>query len=179
MRLLQILAFTLLALPGSLAAPQNPKTSPVAALPPVSAYALDKAKVTLPADFAAPLNLLILSFQRDQQSVVDGWLPQLTAGAAAGVQTWLPPFSAPETGLYRWWWNASLRGSLPASQPRRYTVPLYVNKAQFLRSLQVSSEKEVVLLLTDKTGHVLWRAAGPVTDSKVAALTSFLKSAAH
>jgi hypothetical protein len=56
---------------------------------------------------------------------------------------------------------------------------LYVNKGQFLRSLQVSSEQEVVLLLTDKTGHVLWRAAGPVTDAKLAGLSSFLKSAPH
>jgi hypothetical protein len=95
------------------------------------------------------------------------------------VQTWLLPVSGSENGLYRWWFNASLRGSLPPAQPRRYTVPLYVNKAQFLRSLQVSSEKEVVLLLTDKTGHVLWRVEGPVTDSKVAAFTSFLKSAPH
>ncbi len=98
--------------------------------------------------------------------MVDGWLPQLTAGVAPSVQTWLLPVSPPENGLYRWWLNASLRGSLPASQPRRYTVPLYVNKGQFLRSLQVTSEQDVVLLLTDKTGHVLWRAAGPVTDSK-------------
>ena len=52
----------------------------MAVLPPVTAYALDRAKVTLPADFAAPLNLLILSFQRDQQSVVEGWLPVLTPG---------------------------------------------------------------------------------------------------
>ena len=96
----------------------------MAALPPVTAYALDRAKVTLPADFAAPLNLLILSFQRDQQSVVDGWLPVLTPGGQ--VQTWVLPISPRENGLYRWWLNASLRGSLPPSQPRRYTVPLYV-----------------------------------------------------
>src|ERR1700733_1377252 len=176
MRLLRTLAFTLFIVPCALAAPQNSPVSSPAVLPPVSAYALDRAKVTLPKDFAAPFNLLILSFQRDQQSVVDGWLPQLTASAAPSVQTWMLLVSAPENGLYRWWLNASLRSSLPESQPRRYTVPLYINKRQFLRSLQVSSEQEVVLLLTDKSGHVLWRAAGPVTDAKLAALTSFLKS---
>ena len=176
MRLLRTLGFILFTVPCALAAPQNSPVSSPAVLPRVTAYALDRAKVTLPTDFASPLNLLILSFQRDQQSVVDGWLPQLAAGAAPSVQPWLLPVSAPENGLYRWWLNASLRGSLPASQPRRYTVPLYVNKVQFLRSLQVSSEREVVLLLTDKTGRVLWRAAGAVTDSKLAALTSFLKS---
>ena len=180
MRLLRTLAFILFTVPCALAAPQNSPVSSPPVLPRVSAYALDRAKVTLPADFAAPLNLLILSFQRDQQAVVDDWLPHLTAaGATPSVQTWLLPVSAPENFLYRWWLNASLRGSQPASQPRRYTVPLYVNKLQFLRSLQISSEREVVLLITDKAGHVLWRVAGPVTDSKAAALTSYLKSAPH
>jgi hypothetical protein len=179
MRLLRTLASILLIVPCALAAPQNSPVSSPAVLPRVTAYALDRAKVTLPADFAAPLNLLILSFQRDQQSVVDGWLAQLNGGTTPSVQTWLLPISGPENGLYRWWLNSSLRSSLPATQPRRYTVPLYVNKAQFLRSLQVSSEREVVLLLTDRTGHVLWRATGPVADSKVAGLTSLLKPAGH
>jgi hypothetical protein len=179
MRLLRTLAFTLFTVPCALAAPQNSPVSSPAVLPQVTAYALDRAKVTLPTDFAAPLNLLILSFQRDQQSVVDGWLLQLPASSTPSVQPWLLLISPPENGLYRWWLNASLRSSLPATQPRRYTVPLYLNKVQFLRSLQVSSEREVVLLLTDKTGRVLWRAAGPVTDNKLAGLTGFLKSAPH
>jgi hypothetical protein len=180
MRLLRTLGFILFAaVPCALAAPQNSPVSSPAVLPSVTAYALDRAKVTLPNDFATPLNLLILSFQRDQQSVVDGWLPQLTASSTPSVQPWLLPISPQENGLYRWWLNASLRSSLPATQPRRYTVPLYVNKGQFLRSLQVSSEREVVLLLTDRTGRVLWRATGPVTDAKLAGLTSFLKSAPH
>jgi hypothetical protein len=178
MRLLRTLAFTLFALPCAWAAPQNSQTPPAAVLPAVTAYALDRAKVTLPADFAAPLNLLILSFQRDQQSVVEGWLPVLTPGS--NVQTWVLPISPRENSLYRWWLNASLRGSLPPTQERRYTVPLYVDKAQFLRSLQVSSEQEVVLLLTDRAGHVLWRTAGPVTDSKKAELSGFVtRSASH
>ena len=172
MRLLRTLAFTLFALPCALAAPQN-QTPPTAVLPPVTAYALDRAKVTLPADFTAPLNLLILSFQRDQQSVVDGWLPVLTPGAPS-VQIWLLPISPRANGLYRWWLNASLRTSLPPSQPRHYTVPLYVDKAHFLPALQVSSEREVLLLLTDKTGHVLWHTTGPVSDSKKAALSGFV-----
>jgi hypothetical protein len=172
MRLLRTLAFTLFALPCALAAPQN-QSPPAPVLPPVTAYALDREKVTLPADFTAPLNLLILSFQRDQQPVVDGWVPALPPGAPL-VQTWLLPIAPRANGLYRWWLNASLRTSLPPSQPRRYTVPLYVDKGRFLPALQVSSEKEVVLLLTDKTGHVLWRTTGPVSDSKKAALSGFV-----
>jgi hypothetical protein len=180
MRLLRTLVFIVFALPCALAAPQNSQSPPAAVLPPVTAYALSRAKVTLPADFAAPLNLLVLFFQRDQQSVVEGWLPVVPAGGSPTVQTWVLPISPRANGLYKWWLNASLRGSLPPSQPRRYTVPLYVDKAKFLRSLQVSSEQEVVLLLTDKAGHVLWRTAGAVTDSKKTALNGFvMRSGSH
>jgi hypothetical protein len=167
------MALTLFTVPIALA--QN---SSAAVLPSVTAYALDRAKVTLPGDFAAPLNLLVLSFQRDQQSIVDSWVDAL-ASAAPRIQTWVLPISQRENVLYRWWLNASLRGSLRANQPRRYTVPLYVNKAEFLRSLQVPSEQQVVLLLTDKEGHVLWREAGPVTDSKKAGITTYLAKTAR
>ncbi len=177
MRLLRPLAFVFFALPCAVAASQISQTSQAAVLPPVTAYTLDRAKVTLPASFAAPLNLLILSFQRDQQSQVDGWLPAISAPT---VQTWWLFISPRENEVYRWWLNASLRGSLLPSQPRRYTVPLYVNKTQFLQSLQISSEQDVVLLLTDKGGHVLWRTAGPVNESKKAALIDFvMKSSSH
>src|SRR5271156_1310923 len=104
MRLLRTLAFMLITVPCALAAPQNSPVSSPAVLPRVTAYALDRAKVTLPTDFAAPLNLLILSFQRDQQSVVDGWIPPLTAaGVTPSVQTWLLPVSTQENFVYRWW----------------------------------------------------------------------------
>jgi hypothetical protein len=179
MRLLWTLAFTLFALPCAVAAPQSSQNPAVAVLPPVTAYALNRAKVTLPTDFDAPLNLLILFFQRDQQPVVEGWLPVLPADHAATVHTWVLPISPRANGLYKWWLNASLRGSLTPSQPRRYTVPLYVDKAKFLGSLQVSSEQEVVLLLTDKAGRVVWRTAGPVTDNKKAALNGFVMKSAH
>ncbi len=173
MRLLLTLALTLFTSFGAVATPQT--TSPV--LPPVTAYALDRVKVTLPADFATPLNILILSFQRDQQPAVDAWFGVL--GTTPGVQTWLLPITQRENMVYRWWLNASLRGSQAASQPRKYTVPLYVNKTEFLRSLQISSEQDIVLLLTDKAGRVLWRTVGPVNDSKKAALTSFLAKTPH
>ncbi|MGC2403061.1 MAG: hypothetical protein WA510_24950 [Acidobacteriaceae bacterium] len=171
MRLLRTLLFTLLALSCALGS-QVSQNSEGAVLPAVTANSLDRVRVALPADFTAPLNLLILSFVRDQQAAVEGWIPVLPSGGK--TQTWVLPISARESGLYRWWLNASLRGDLPPTLPRRYWVPLYVNKTQFLGSLQVSSEKEVVLLLTDKTGHVLWRTTGPVADSKKDELNKFV-----
>ena len=176
MRLIQTLVFTLFALPGALAAPQDSQIASTAVLPTVTATALDRQKVTLPGDFASPFNLLILYFQRNQQGVVDGWVP---AAAAPQLQTWLLPISQRENGLYQWWLNASFRSGLAATEPRHYTVPLYVDKPKFLRSLQIASEQEVSVLVTDQAGHVLWRSGGPVSESKKASLNSFLSKTGH
>lgn len=148
-----------------------------AALLPVSGYALDRTKVTLPADFAAPLNLMILLFQRDQEPQVDAWAQAVED--VAGVQVWLMPVSARENGVYRWWLNASFRSNLPPRQPRHYVLPVYVNKPEFLGALQVASEKDVVVLLTDKAGKVLWRTSGPVADDKKTQLVNFVRSSGH
>ena len=179
MRLLRTLALTFCTIPCALAAPQDAKITPPATLPTVNALALDRQKITLPRDFAAPLNLLVLSFQRDQQAAVDGWAPAAGSLADKRLQTWLLPISQRENGLYQWWLNASLRGGLTAAEPRHYTVPLYVDKRSFLAALQVGNEQQVAILLTDKAGRVLWRASGPVDEGKLAELKAFLTRAAR
>jgi hypothetical protein len=150
-----------------------PQVTQPAVLPAVSGYALDRTKVALPADFASPLNLLILLFQRDQEPQVDAWAQAVRD--VAGMQVWLMPVSARENGVYRWWLNASFRSNLPVAQPRHFVLPVYVNKPQFLGALQVGSERDVVVLLTDKAGKVLWRTSGPVADDKKAGLVGFVK----
>ena len=148
-------------------------------LPSVTAYALDRQKITLPQAFSSPLNMLILFFERDQQPVVDAWVPAVASVGDARTQTWLLPISQRENEIYRWWLNASYRGALTAYEPRHYTVPLYVDKAKFLQSLQISTEQNVAILLTDNSGRVLWRTAGPVTDGKKAELRAFLAKTPH
>ena len=174
MRVLRGLALANLLLPfGLLAQQQRP-----AALPPVTAEALNKAKFSLPADFSSPLNLLILSFARDQQGAVESWLPVAAQARSAHpkVQTWVLPVSARQDVLYKWWLNSSMRGGLPANESLRYTVPLYVNKSQFLKSLEIPSEKQIVVLLTDRVGSVLWRSAGAATEQTKTSLADFLKT---
>jgi hypothetical protein len=173
MRILGALAVAAVLSSFSLAFQQGPQPSLPAKLPTVTAYALDKAKRTLPADFSSPLNLLILSFQRDQQDAVESWIP---VAKQPKVDLWLLPISSRQDVLYRWWLNSSMRSSLPANIPQHSTVPLYVNKSQFLKSLGIASEKQIVVLVSDRSGRVLWRSEGSATDDKKASLGEFLKT---
>lgn len=168
----------LLSLPFGFGAQQTVMASPPATLPPVASIALDKTKLILPRDFTAPLNLLILPFARNQQSAVESWLPVAagTPAASSQIQTWVLPVSSKQNNLYKWWLDSSMRSSLPPHQAQHSTVPLYVDKRQFLRALNISSEKEIAILLTDKAGHVMWRSAGDATEEKKESLAAFLKT---
>src|SRR5882757_7621525 len=55
--------------------PQTAEKPSQPAFPAVSAYALNKSRMNLPADLAGQSNLLLLSFEREQQKEIDSWLP--------------------------------------------------------------------------------------------------------
>jgi hypothetical protein len=148
-------ASPLLAQPGA-------SKSAVATLPTVTSYALDKSKVTLPEDLAGMQNVLVLYFEPDQSDAALAWVNSLASVSAAHseVKSYLVPVYGKENFLYRWWVDASTRSAAPPSQDRHTTIPIFVDKASFLRPLGVLSEKQPFVLLTDKAGHVRWKIQG-------------------
>ena len=143
-------------------------------LPPVTAYSLDKVKVTLPDDLAAQHNVLILYFEPDQSAAAVAWSVALQPikYAHPDMQSYILPVYPRENFLYRWWIGASLRSNATPAQEWRSTIPIFVDKNKFLAALQITDEKQFVVLLTDKTGHVEWRTQGELNDSKMAALVA-------
>lgn len=56
----------------------------------------------------------------------------------------------------------------------RWTVPIYVNQAEFRNSLQIANQHRVVTMLVDQAGRVLWRGEGPLTPELKASLLAVL-----
>lgn len=144
--------------------------------PSVSAYALNKSRVNLPADFAGQPNLLLLSFEQEQQKDIDTWLPLVKElqKANPALRTYMLPVFSRQNFLYRWWENSSLRSGVSDPQWLEFTIPIYVDKTKFRQDLKVDNEQQVVVLLIDKTGKVLWQNTGPLSDEKKSALTAIL-----
>ena len=165
---LRFLRTALLA--AAMALPAGAQPQPT--FPTVTAYALDKSKATLPTDFAVPHNVLILYFEPNQSETAVAWATALqpVKYAHPDVQTYVLPVYPRENFLYRWWIGASLRSSAAPAQEWRTTIPIFVDKNKFLPALEIKDEKQFVVLLTDKAGHVEWRTEGPLSDSKLAAL---------
>ncbi len=148
-------------------------------LPKVSSDTLNKQHLTLPADFHTDRNLLLLYFDLTQQPDVDSWDTVIDRWRAndPSLTAYTSLVSSQKNFLSRWWQNASMRSAAPDSSRWPTTLPLYVDKHAFERPLQISSEKQVVLLLLDRKGRVLSRVSGPPNDNSRNAMLAALNAA--
>jgi hypothetical protein len=148
-------------------------------LPTVSSDSLSKQHLTLPADFHTDRNLLLLYFDLTQQPDVDSWNTVIDVWRAndPSLAAYTSLVSSQKNFLSRWWQNSSMRSVYSDSSRWPTILPLYLDKHGFERRLQISSEKQVVLLLLDRKGRVLSRVSGPLNDSSRNAMRAALNTA--
>lgn len=178
--LLSLLVLCFVLSPALRAATQS--EAPLSAkLPALTTYSLDKTKVNLPSDLEGKVNLLLISFESEQSKDIDTWMP--TAEALQHMnflfRYYRMPVSGEENFIFRWWDTSSLRSVETDPLTWHWIIPLYTNKADFRHALNIPNEKEIVLVLVDKTGQVLWKTSGPMTSDKKAALTNAVAAATH
>lgn len=172
------LALSALLLPVAHAS-QNGDTSRPALFPAITSYNLDHAKLNLPADFAGQLDLLLISFQPEQQTQIDTWmtLAQALQHTNFNFRWYHLPVSSRENIIFRWWENSSMRSDESDPETWPWIVPLYVDKPSFRRSLQIPTEHQIAVMLVNKQGRVLWRTDGALTPDKRASLTAAITAA--
>jgi hypothetical protein len=153
-------------------AAQSSDSPSTAVFPATLSYSLDKAKVNLPAGLEGKTNLLLISFDPEQQKDIESWFPvaQALQHTDFNFRWYRLPVSGRENFIFRWWENSSMRSDEEDPETWHWIVPLYVNKDEFRRALQIPNEHSIVALLTDRQGRVLWRSSGPLNAQKRAAL---------
>lgn len=158
---------------------QGATTTPAAALgqfPAVQATSLDGARLDLPSNFSGQLNLVIISFAREQQQEVDSWIPaaRKIESAHAKFRYYELPTTSRENLLYRWWFNGALRSNTTDKDLRNRILTAYVSKGAFKKALHIENEKRVVAILVDQKGRIYWRADGSYMNPEMPALLSVL-----
>lgn len=158
---------------------QNADVTKPSSFPPLISYSLSHAKLNLPRDFAGQFNLLLISFQPEQQTQVETWMPVARALQHTNfIFHWYRlPVSSRENLIFRWWENSSMRSDETDPEMWPWIVPLYVDKDDFRRKLQIPNERQIAVIMVDKQGHVLWRAEGSLTTDKRDSLTAAVSAA--
>ncbi len=144
--------------------------------PTIQATSLNGAHLNLPANFSGQLNLVIISFTREQQQEVDSWIPaaRKIESAHAKFRYYELPTASRENLLYRWWFNGALRSNTTDLELRSRILTAYVGKRAFKKSLHIANEKKAVAILVDQKGHVYWRADGSYREQDMPAILSAL-----
>jgi hypothetical protein len=145
--------------------------------PVVSGYNLDRQELEFPRDFAAKYNLVIVAFQQYHQNAVNTWIPYVQE-----VEAFHPSFMYYELptirslpALSRSFINEGMRAGIPDSTARERTITLYLDKVEFNKALNISTEEEIHLFLVNKEGKILWRESGSYTEDKANDLVESLQ----
>ena len=146
--------------------------------PEVRAKNLAGEHFLLPRDFEGDLNLLYLAFQREQQPMVNTWLPtaDLLENMYPGLRYYELPTISRMNPFTRWFINTGMRSGISDPKARRKTITLYLDKKTFRMALGIPGEDTIAILLLNKKGEIVWREEGPCNVDRAKNLSDFVKA---
>ncbi len=145
------------------------------AFPRVSGDNLDGATLTFPQAFAGRLNLVVVPFDREQQTNAAQWLPvfQQLAAAHSDIRYYsiaaLPNLNPAIRTLV----TGGLNIAITDPQVRAVTVVAFLeDQPLFIRALGLSHAEAMVVLIVAQGGEILWQGIGDYTPQNASALQS-------
>jgi hypothetical protein len=130
--------------------------------PPLGARDLNGREVALPAGLPGEWNVVIVAFRRQQQELVDSWVPWLAERAA--VMPRLAFVELPSIGV-RWQparpvIDGGMAAAIRDEQTRRRTLTVYTDIRRVTAALGITDRGTIWLFLTDRVGRVRWHGSG-------------------
>jgi hypothetical protein len=159
------------------AGPGAPSDS-VRQFPHVEGTNLEGRRFSLPADFEAEFNVVIVAFRREQQADVDSWLPFLAEQKVRerGIRVYELPTLNRSYRLVRGFIDGGMARGIPEKATREATITLYIDKSPFKKALAIDTEDQISTLVVARDGRVLWREDGRFTPEGGADLVAMLES---
>jgi hypothetical protein len=130
---------------------ESPKYFPV-----VAGTDLNGKAWKAPADFPAERTLVVVAFEREQQSNVDAWFAGLGARDAVPPIPWIEMPVIENPGVFgRWFIDSGMRKSIPDLNIRSRVWTAYTDKKVFMAACGMASSERVYALIVDRAGKIL------------------------
>ncbi len=119
----------------------------------------------MPDAFEGVNNLVFVAFRRQQQDVIDSWVPWLERHAASDDLSF---YEVPV--LARWWAPArpvidgGMASGVRDQEARQRTLTVYGNVNRLTGPLDIRDRATVSIFLVRRGGEVIDRAAGPFDE---------------
>lgn len=156
----------------------NEKIESQPTFPTVKGSNLQRESLTLPDDFEGDLNIVLVPFQRWQQTLVDTWVGPARdlEEAKPGIRYYELPTIQKMNWLSKTFINEGMRAGIPDQTARQRTITLYLDKERFKEALGIDTEKTIHVFLVDQAGEIIWRERGEYTSQKGRSLLAAIES---
>jgi carbon monoxide dehydrogenase subunit G len=145
-------------------------------LSPLSGRSLDGRTYELPGDLAKPYNLLVVAFRREQQAVVDRWLPWLIEleQRRPDVAVYELPVLPSTYSPVRWFIDGGMTRGIPDPAARARTVTVYTDVQKVAESLRLAGTDTIAVLVVEGSGRILACELGGFEQEKAERLATAL-----
>jgi carbon monoxide dehydrogenase subunit G len=127
------------------------------ALSALSGRSLDGRVYELPGDLAKPYNLLVVAFRREQQALVDRWLPWLIEleQRRSDVAVYELPVLSSIYSPARWFIDGGMTRGIPDLAARARTVTVYTDVQKVVENLGLAGTDTISVLVVERSGRIL------------------------
>jgi hypothetical protein len=136
--------------------------------PTVTGTNLHGEEQTLPACLTKDRTIVVVAFERWQQTLCDGWYKHIGAFQKNNkhVGYYEIPTIAKLNPFVRWFIYRGMRGGIEDDEMRRSVVTLHIDKEPFKKGLGIESEDTVHIYIMDKDGKLIKYIKGKWTLEK-------------
>jgi len=147
------------------------------ALSALSGRSLDGRSYGLPGDLDKPYNLLVVAFRREQQALVDRWLPWLIEleQRRGDVAVYELPVLSSVYGPVRWFIDGGMTRGIPDPAARARTVTVYTDVQKVVENLGLAGTGTIAVLVVERSGRILARELGGFEQEKAERLATALR----
>jgi len=127
--------------------------------PPLEGELLSSEEVIFPADFKASYHMVIMSFDRDQEKQIEGWI-KAASDLPETVSLFEVALIGKVGGIARFFIKGGMR-DMEQYKSRKKTVMPYFGDADAIKAaLKINDNSQVHAFLITKEGQILWQGKG-------------------
>ena len=145
--------------------------------PQVGGMNLHGDELEFPSCLHTERTILVVAYQRWQQSWVDAWYTVIepeVAESKGQLSYYEVPTISKLSAPIRYWIYNGMRGGIKSDKMRSQVITLHIDKEPFNKALEVVDEEIVYVFVVDKQGRILYRDKGQFNEEKGKSLLSFL-----
>ena len=153
------------------------ESSVMGRLPAFMAQTLLRQPVTVPEGLPADRTLALITFHRSHRDQAESWIKGLNLRDDPSI-AWvrLPVLSDPGTPTARGVKENTLRELYPVEAERAKLVPLFTDRANFVRAAGLGGMDQVSVVVVNREGEVLARVQGEFDPDKAQTLRATLRA---